>query len=188
MNDHALFTRLVAEQHFLLEAFIAATTHGRGGRELVDELVQQTIAVAWRRFGSFDRASPFGPWLRGIAGRVARAHFRREARRGRIREGTAFTTGLVAELVRRFEALDPGGAGERREIVEALRSCVESLGADFSDTIRLHYRDGLATAEMASALRIDIELVRKRLQRARARIAECLERKGFRLGRGEVTA
>lgn len=186
MNDHATFTRLVAEQHFLLESFVAAATRGRGGPELVEELVQQSIGVAWRRFGSHDRSRPFGPWLRGIASRVVRAHFRREARRERIHGGPSFAAGFLAELARRFDTLDPQRRGQRTELLASLRACVDRLDPEFAESIRLHYRDGLAVADVAIALRIEVELVRKRLQRARARLADCLATRGFRPGSVEV--
>src|SRR5438874_10810600 len=57
-----------------------------GLRQLADEVTQDTWLVAVRRVRSFDpEQGPFGGWLRGIAARLLRNHFRREGRRnGRL--------------------------------------------------------------------------------------------------------
>lgn len=180
MNDQCRFRQLVAEQQFLLEAFVGALTHGRGGSEMVDELVQETIVIALRRFGQYDPERPFGPWIRGIAAKVACAHFRREARRARIRVGGGvMEREYTAALARRFDAIDPPRANQRSEIAVALLDCVQGLERDAAAAVRLHYWAGLKVADMAAILGLDAHAMHKRMQRARARLARCLEYKGF---------
>ena len=194
MRDHARFIKSVAEQHFLLEAFVASLTHGRGGAELVDELVQQTIAVAWSRFDAYDGSRPFGPWLRGIAALTVQAKFRQESSRTRIREGAEFEADFVARLEGRFASLEPDRAVERSELSASLRACVDSLRSEFAEIVSLYYWREMDSAHAAAVLGVHIETVRKRLQRARAQIASCLESKGYPVGRdrpsegGEATA
>lgn len=178
LSGHASFTKHVAEQHFLLEAFVASLTHGRGGAELVDELVQETISVAWTRFDSYDLARPFGPWLRGIAARVVQARFRQDSTRARIREGAQFEADFIDRLEARFALLEPVSASHRAELVASLRACIDALKSEFAEIVSLHYWSGMDTAKAAATLGVNVETVRKRLQRARAQIAHCLESKG----------
>lgn len=178
MSDHASFTKRVAEQHFILEAFVASLTHGRGGAELVDELVQETIAVAWTRFDAYELARPFGPWLRGIAARVVQARFRQESTRARIREGAQFEADFIDRLEARYALLEPVGASHRAELVASLRACIDALKSEFAEIVALHYGSGMDTSRAATSLGVNVETVRKRLQRARAQIAHCLESKG----------
>jgi Sigma-70 region 2 len=45
-----------------------------------DDLLHETMLVAWRRIGEYDAARPIGAWLRGIAKRQILAHSRRGGR------------------------------------------------------------------------------------------------------------
>lgn len=184
LSDHAAFTKLVAEQHFLLEAFVASLAHGRGGAEFVDEMVQETIGVAWKRVDSYDRSRPFGPWLRGIAALVVQARFRQESTRARIRQGAGFQSEVVARLEGRFALLEPVGASERGELVASLRACLDSLKSEFAEIVTLHYWRDVDAPRAAAILGVNLETVRKRLQRARAQIAACLESKGHPIAEG----
>ncbi len=182
MNDRERFAQLAAEQQFLLEAYVAALTRGRGGAEMIDELVNQTMSVAVRRFERHDASRPFGPWLRGIAFKVVRAHVRRESRRARIRGEGTMERAFAEAVSRRFDAFDPPQATQRAEVMRSLVECVQSLERDSSVAIRLHYWGGLAVADIAGVLKVEAAAVHKRLQRARARLARCLERKGVMVG------
>ena len=179
LSDPTAFTKLVAEHHFLLEAFVASLTHGRGGTELVDELVQETISVAWSRFDSYDRSRPFGPWIRGYASLTVQARLRQEATRDRIRGSHDFEMNFMARLEERFGAMDPPVASERSELLAALRACVGSLKSEFAEIVSVHYWVGRDAVHSAETLGLSVETARKRLQRARAQIAACLEAKGF---------
>jgi RNA polymerase sigma factor (sigma-70 family) len=182
LSDPAAFAKLVADHHFLLEAFVASLTHGRGGAELVDELVQETISVAWSRFDSYERARPFGPWIRGFASLTVQARFRQEATRARIRGGHDFEARFIARLEERFGVLDPSITSERAELVSALRACVGSLKSEFAEVMAVHYSAGKDAVQAAESLGLSVETARKRLQRARSQIAACLESKGFPIG------
>ena len=163
----------------LLEAFVAAVCCGsRGGNELVDELVQQTTTIAWRRFADFDQSRPFGPWLRGIAKSVAKAHFRRQARRDGIQKKYQLTHDLADRLATKFDQFDIGPASDHSEILMSLKDCLRQLPEEFAICVRLHYWSGSAMPDIAARLGIEVELARKRLQRARQKLAACLTLKG----------
>ena len=63
MTDAAdVFAILVREHADRLLAYLRATVPASS----VDDLFQETVLVAWRRLPDYDRARPFGAWLRGI--------------------------------------------------------------------------------------------------------------------------
>ena len=50
----------------------------------VDDLFQETMVIAWRRIDDFDRSRSFGKWIRGIAGKLVLAHFRKAGKNPRL--------------------------------------------------------------------------------------------------------
>ena len=73
----ALFEILVRENADSLTAFLRASVYNEAA---ADDLFQETMLIAWRKIGEYDRSRPFGAWLRGIAKRLALAHFRKASR------------------------------------------------------------------------------------------------------------
>jgi DNA-directed RNA polymerase specialized sigma24 family protein len=85
----------------------------------VDDLFQETMLVAWRRLPDYDHALPFGPWLRGIAGKLVLEHRRKSAARAALRCEPELLEALETEFERferepadsfhqRLESLSPG--------------------------------------------------------------------------------
>ncbi|MEY4534144.1 MAG: polymerase sigma factor SigW, partial [Planctomycetota bacterium] len=71
MESPDTFDRRLAQERFLLVGFIAAACRGRvASSDVVDDLVQDTLAIAWTRRDEYDASRPLGPWLRGIAVKV----------------------------------------------------------------------------------------------------------------------
>ena len=56
-----------------LDLFLRARLRDPGD---VDDVFQEALIVAWRRLADYDPERRFGPWIRGIARRIAlhRAH------------------------------------------------------------------------------------------------------------------
>ena len=61
--------------------------------------------------------------------------------------------------------------------LDALRDCVEALPDSYREPVELHYREDLPVATIASRLDHGLEAVKKRLQRARQRLLDCINRK-----------
>ena len=58
----------------------------------------------------------------------------------------------------------------------ALSACIEQLPAEGREAIWLRYSHDLDGEAMANRLAISVEAVKKRVQRARAKLADCLAR------------
>src|SRR4030095_1216705 len=71
-----VFEILVHEHADMLTAFLRSLVLDSSA---IHDLFQETMLVAWRRLADYDRARPFGPWLRGIAGVLVMEHRRKRA-------------------------------------------------------------------------------------------------------------
>ena len=107
-------------------------------RDVADDIVQETWLTAVRRLGGFDpeRAS-FVTWLRGIAGNLARNHFRKEKRRP-----TRPLTDMPA----------PGDSTVQcREQAERIAEALAGLPKHYEAVLRAKYLDQESVADIAAA-------------------------------------
>ena len=162
-----LFETLVREHADMLTVFIRSSV---GNASDVDDLFQETMIVAWRRLDDFDQTRPFGPWLRGIAKRLVLAHDRKQMRR----LCTPAVLDHVDSRIGQFHAR-PGDSWEEK--IEILRACVESLPEQYQRAVGLRYFRQQAIQQIAESLELSISAVKKRLQRARSLVLDCVERK-----------
>ncbi|MEZ6096493.1 MAG: sigma-70 family RNA polymerase sigma factor [Pirellulaceae bacterium] len=169
MDAKAVFEILVRENTAMLLAFLRS---GVRDSHAVDDLFQETVLTAWKRLDDFDRSRPIGPWLRGIASRLMLAHFRKSTAAA-LPIGTA----EVEWLEHRFEAIQrkPGDSFEDK--LEALRECIANLPENYRAPIRMRYSEGCSFEEVCETLRLAHETLRKRISRAKQKLAVCLDSK-----------
>lgn len=135
----------------------------------IDDLFQETMLTAWRTIDRFDRQRPFGPWLRGIAGKLVLASRRQSAHH------PAFCDEQTLEqLDHRMTQLQRLQGDTLDEKLDALRDCLRDLPEHYRQAIELRYRDELKPQSITTKLQMNAEAVKKRLQRARVMLLECL--------------
>lgn len=166
----ALFEILVRENADSLTAFLRASVYDEAA---ADDLFQETMLVAWRKIGEYDRSRPFGAWLRGISKRLVLAHYRKSAREVPLADER-----VLDYLDQRMAQVDQQSGDTLNEKIVALKDCIERLEPLYQEPIDLHYRHRRTTEWIANQLITSRDTVQKRLQRARMQLAECLERKG----------
>jgi RNA polymerase sigma-70 factor (ECF subfamily) len=134
-----------------------ARHRGLSGPDAQD-LVAQTMEIAWRRIEDVPAAEPL-PWLYAVAHNVWRNTARRDRRR--------------RELLARFRVGSPDGAYQDPGGLDpgALRAALASLRDDDQEILRLVAWDGLAPADIAVVLGCSPNAARTRLHRARSRLA-----------------
>ncbi|MGE3172214.1 MAG: RNA polymerase sigma factor [Planctomycetota bacterium] len=169
MESKHLFEILVREHIASVRAFLLASLRDPTS---VEDLVQETFLVAWRHIDRYDRALPFGPWVRGIASKLLWNH-RRKQGRGKVQY---VEESELRAIELRFDRLAqlPGDTFEER--VDALRQGMDRLTEAQRSTITLHYQQGLQCREIAQRLGIGNEAVKKHLQRGRAALMRELDR------------
>lgn len=171
MDAHDVFEILVRDHADLLMAFIRATIRDAA---LADDIFQETLLTAWRRLPDYDKSRPFGPWLRGIAGNVILTVHRQSKRTTVLCDGE-----LLDHLNQRCEWLAQNRQTDTlEEKLDALRDCVQTLPGPYRQAIesRLMAEDE-SSESVAAQLGIGLETLKKRLQRARSRLLDCLQRK-----------
>ena len=147
--------------------------------DTVDDLYQETMLIAWRRIDDFDRTRSFGAWVRGIAKRCAWDHARRHQRESDIIKDSALQ--YLEQNIRRIEQR-PGDTWSDK--LDVLNDCLSHLSQELLETVHYHYREELPTERIAGLLNASREAIKKRLQRARKLLHDCLRRKDVFLDHG----
>lgn len=161
------FESLVREHHRRLLAYAQALAR-RG--DVAEDLVQEALLVTHRDLSRFDASRDFGAWVRGII-RLKYLEWTRTHRMSQLSE--AQLDAVEAEHRRWDQAAEEG----RGEALSALRACREGLGEHVVRTIDLFYSEHRSCAQIAALTGSSEVVVRKRLQRAREALGECLKKR-----------
>ena len=169
-----IFAVLVREHELGLAAFVRACVHDPAA---ADYLVQETFVTAWQQLETYDQGRPFAGWLRGIA-RNKLAHHR-ERCAAESRRIHTLQPDAVAELADEFDRLNRPVRGEvYRDCFAALAACLEqALSSRDREVVQRAYRDEQPCRVIAGHIGQTVEAVKKRLQRARAALRDCIERR-----------
>jgi RNA polymerase sigma factor (sigma-70 family) len=115
-----LFEILTREHIDSVRAFLLSSLRDQVAAE---DLVQEAFLVAWRILDRYDRQLPFGPWVRGIAGKLLLNH-RRKLGRTRVHYCDDQVLGQIDNGFSDFAQL-PGDTFD--EQLDALRDCLGRL-------------------------------------------------------------
>lgn len=165
-SGREVFEILAREHADMLTAYLRSLI---GADPSVDDIFQQSMLVAWRRLGDYDRSRPFGPWLRGIAQRLVMEHHRK----GRARPATT-DPAVLAELDVRFDRVNRAPGDTFRQRAERLADCMAKLPDAMRQALDLVYARGLLIAAAAESMGASEEATKKRVQRGRALLARCV--------------
>ena len=143
--------------------------YGKVAHGACEDLAQETFEVLIRRRDAFRGDSPFRAYLYGIARLVLIGHVRRKARDGQRFEPAEHS------------AIDPATEGlsalfASRELEHVVAQALRSLPLDDQILIELKDWEGLTQAELAALFEAPQPTVARRLQRARARLREAVDR------------
>lgn len=151
------------------------------GEQEAEDLVQDVFTTFLERLDSFEGRSQLRTWLFGILHRKAL-----ERRRASIMSDRMDPIDEVFES--RFDARGkwarPPADMERlllsKEIGEHIRGCMDALPANQREAFVLRDIEGLDTADICKILDVTLTNFGVLMHRARARLRECLESKGWR--------
>lgn len=134
------------------------------------ELAQEALLTAWRFRDRFDgERGDLGGWVRGIL----RNKWRELGRRRKLEVVEEAELEAIEALHRRWEADAAGGQGE---LIERVGECIGRLPDALREVVHGTYFSGWTGPELAERLQASEVALRKRLQRARDAVRECLER------------
>ena len=139
----------------------------------VDDIFQETLLTAWNKFEQFDQSRDFGAWLRGIARNHALEHYRKSKR-----DSLMANDEVLDYLDQQFAAIDWQAKEAWQDRIDALRQCIAALPDNYQSVVQLRYMEEQKTAMVEQQLALGKEVVKKRLQRAKRQLFECLQSKG----------
>ncbi|MFK7817094.1 MAG: RNA polymerase sigma factor [Planctomycetaceae bacterium] len=134
------------------------------------DVVQDSFVVAHRRLEDFDTTKDFAAWMRGIVRNRCRESRRAE---GRLLLVESATLEAIEQQHKKwdFEEAEQEGCALR-----ALQGCIGKLPEMLHQAVSLFYLQKLSGAEVADRVGIGEATIRKRLQRARQNLADCITR------------
>lgn len=169
MDSRTLFEILAREHSGLLRVFIRAAGCPN---DLIDDVWQETMIIAWKKLDQYDPTRPFGAWLRGIASRVLMAQRRAIGRMVLIGDDESLE--YLSDQLNRYHQL-PGDTLDDK--LAALRDCVSKLPEHEKRCIELRFQEDMMPASISETTGEALETIKKRLVRAKSRLLECIENK-----------
>lgn len=158
------FSCLLRENHATLTAYARMIT---GDGVKAGEIVQDAFVTAWQNIGKFDVTRDLPSWLRGIV----RNKWREACRRGN-RE-----ISMDEETLAAIESTIVEWQADRPEVFDRLAHCRDQLPGPLAESVKVFYDEQLSTEEAAVRLDISGATLRKRLERARQALRQCLQLK-----------
>lgn len=158
------FSGLIHENHATLTAYARMIT---GDGVKAGEIVQDTFVTAWQNIGKFDVTRDISSWLRGIV----RNKWREACRRGN-RE-----ISMDEETLAAIESTLTAWQADRPEVFDRLAHCRGLLPAALADSVTVFYDEQLSAEDASVRLEINPATLRKRLERAREALRQCLQTK-----------
>jgi RNA polymerase sigma-70 factor, ECF subfamily len=168
-GDRDAYQQIVLAVHREVRVFIAVRT---GSTELVEEVLQQTLVVAWQQLSRYEQRGTFQAWLKGIARNLLLKEL--AARRRTCAIEGAVLDGLVTE----HDLVDLQGEVEEQGLIaQRLAGCLERLGMKARRLVTRRYIEGLSLEHLATEAGMSVNLVAVTLFRIRKTLRSCLESK-----------
>src|SRR5262245_53821563 len=161
------FEALVREHHRRLLSYALALTRRT---DVAEDLAQEALLIAHRDLAKFDAARDFGAWVRGII-RLKYLEWTRSHRLERMSEGQ------IEQIDAQHREWDRAAEEGRGDALAALRLCREELGGHIVETLDQFYVSRRTCADIATRLGTTELVIRKRLQRARDVLGDCLKKR-----------
>lgn len=162
--DRRAFEILVREHHRRMMGFALALVPRR---DVAQDLVQDSFVTAYQKLDDFDVTRDFGKWVRGILYKKFQEWLRKHKER-------ATDPSVFSAVDHQHSLWDQ--APEKHAVLNALDRCLDELPAAMVEVVRMFYHDDLSGREIANRLEAQEATIRKRLERARANLANCINR------------
>lgn len=177
-DDAAAFEELVRRYQTRL---VRLMEHMGPGRELAEDLAQETLMRVFRARKNYQPGAKFSTWLFTIAGNVARNASRNQGRRRELSEvdspGSASGSQhiLLDGIAIEKSGLMPARQIEGAERAEIVRAAIQQLGERQRMALMLSKFEGLSYIEIAETMELTTKAVKSLLSRARVNLKQILE-------------
>ena len=158
------FIRRLTENQYGLFAYLAALI---GDVDEVNNVLQETNLVLWRRSADFAEGTDFRAWARKIAHIQVLAYLR-DKKRDRL----LFDEDLLGQVAER-----PAPAGDDEARRAALRHCLSELPDNLRLLISQRYSEGRSIKDLTERLGKTENAVKVTLTRVRQKLMLCIKKK-----------
>ena len=167
-GDYDAFNRLVVEYQDAVFAVVLRTVRNRATAE---DITQDTFISAFRKISSY-RGGIFRAWLFRIAKNASLDYLRKVARRGEssIEEDIVYFSEIVED-----DSQDPLADTLNSELARLIDHCLDGLSEDHRFAMVMIDIEGYQYDEAAESIGVSIGTVKSRLNRARARMRDCVQ-------------
>jgi RNA polymerase sigma-70 factor (ECF subfamily) len=156
-RDGAAFEALYRAYHPRLRRFLERVTRRP---QLVEEILDDTMLVVWRKAATYDVRARVSTWIFGIAFRRALKALKR------LDEAVEFDADRVADV----RSASPESGVLARETRDLLALALDALSPEHRAVIELTYYQGYSCAEIAGVLQCPVNTVKTRMFHARRRL------------------
>ena len=165
-GDAAAFTRLVDATRGVVGAITLAIVRDPQASQ---DVAQEVFLEAWATMRTLRNPESFLPWIRQVSRNLAHEHLRKSGRFGRRHATWEANAEIVAD-----ERVSAAEALLDEERCRVLRDALEALPEETREVVTLYYREDRSAQQVGLLLDLSEEAVKKRLQRARATLAQAL--------------
>ena len=169
----------------LLDGLFAAAVRLSGSRTEAEDLVQETLLLAYQSFARFEPGTNLKAWLHRIQVNAFISGYRRARRERRLQEATRDPGARALILSSAQEAMEGTDGGvSRLGLGPTVQSALDALPEEFRTAVVLADIAELSYREIADTMGCPVGTVMSRLHRGRRALARQL---GPTLGRAMAT-
>ncbi|MDF1852047.1 MAG: RNA polymerase sigma factor [Verrucomicrobiales bacterium] len=161
------FSELVRLHHRELVVYAQSLTQDEATAR---DIVQDAFIIAYDKVRTFDVTRDFATWMRGIVRNKWREWLRKNKR-------YTLTDTQIAQIDSDIAAWQTARVEGSSDLFAALEDCLRRLPEGLREVIEVTYFEGCTSEEASAKLGLGPAAIRKRLQRARESLKQCLEHK-----------
>jgi RNA polymerase sigma-70 factor (ECF subfamily) len=137
---------------------------------LTEDIVQNVAVVLMTKGLEYDTSRPFLPWVMGITRRKALEMCRQRGKSVLVSDES---------LLDRMEnsLIETAGTDYVEARLDAMLACVELVGKEGREVLNMKYVRKMSVREIADVTRRNVAAINSLLQRLRAKVVECVDRR-----------
>ena len=135
------------------------------------DIAQEAMITAFKKLEDYDESRDFGKWVRGIVRMKYLEHFRNNRE---ILPGEELIELIDANYARWDAAENHASSGEN--LFQVLNECVKKLNDEQKTVMEKFYYQRQKTGEIARSENLNEATVRKRLERIRSMLKDCIDK------------
>lgn len=164
MEKEKLFIKLMRQSQDIVYPFILMMVHNAADAE---EIMQETYAVMWKNFDSFQPTTNFTAWGFKIA-RFQTLRFIEKASRSKVFISAELMQSIADRAEKKLEMLSP--------LKESLRICLRKLDKRDYNLIRMRYEGGVTTKKLAEVVGLSTHVMYHTIAKIHTKLRLCIRR------------